>query len=304
MPVRVPAGRHLEDAGDAEVGHRLHAQVPAHRAGDLADDPRAGPRGRRGRPGRRGWRSAGCAGRASRPSGPAWPGAPTAGAMCSVWKAPATLSGISRALAGGSSASAWSCSMVPAATIWPGPLSLAAVRPVLLEGREHLVAVAAEDGGHAGRRGRGGVGHRLAALADQHHRLLGGDHPGAGGGGELADAVAGDRADLAEGVGRVREERERGDQPGGDQQRLGDRRCRGSSRRRPRCRSGRGRARRRSRATRSRSANVGSSSQGVRKPGVWAPWPGATMTSTGPALPGPEARTPVGRARNSPDRSL
>ena len=43
---------------------------------------------------------------------------------------------------------------------------------------------------------RGGLGHRLAALADQHHRLLGGDHAGAGGGGELADAVAGDRADL------------------------------------------------------------------------------------------------------------
>ena len=54
---------------------------------------------------------------------------PTAGAMCSVWNAPATLSGISRALAGGLSARAWSCSMVPAATIWPGPLSLAAVRP-------------------------------------------------------------------------------------------------------------------------------------------------------------------------------
>src|SRR4051794_8864786 len=31
-----------------------------------------------------------------------------------------------------------------------------------------------------------------------------------------------------------------------------------------------------------RLANVGSSSQGTRKPGVWAPWPGATMTSTGP----------------------
>ena len=48
--------RHLEDAGDAEVVHRLHAQVPADRAGDLADDPGAARRGRRGRPGRRGWR--------------------------------------------------------------------------------------------------------------------------------------------------------------------------------------------------------------------------------------------------------
>ena len=51
--------------------------------------------------------------------------------MCSVWNAPATLSGISRAFSGGSSANAASCSMVPAATIWPGPLSLAAVRPCL-----------------------------------------------------------------------------------------------------------------------------------------------------------------------------
>ena len=173
-------------------------------------------------------------------------------------------------------------------------------QPVLLERGQHLVAVAAEDGGHAGRGGRGGVGHRLAALADEHHRLLGGDRPGARGGGDLADAVAGDGADLAERVGRVREQLERGDQAGGDQQRLGDLRCRGWSRRRPRCRSGPGRGRRRSRASSKREANVGSSSQGVRKPGVWAPWPGATMTSTAPALPVATRRSPVRRARNLP----
>ena len=55
----------------------------------------------------------------------------TAGAMCSVWKAPATDSGISRAFSGGLSASACSCSVVPAATTWPGPLTLAGVRPCL-----------------------------------------------------------------------------------------------------------------------------------------------------------------------------
>ena len=147
---------------------------------------------------------------------------PTAGAMCSVWNAPATLSGISRALAGGSSAKAWSCSIVPAATIWPGAVVVGGDEALGLEGGQHLVAVAAEDGGHAGRGRRGGLGHRLAALADQHHRLLGGDRAGAGRGRELADAVAGDRADLAERVGRVREQLERGDQAGGDQQRLGD----------------------------------------------------------------------------------
>ena len=38
-PVRVPGRRHLDDAGHAELGHRLHAQVPAHRVADLGDDP-------------------------------------------------------------------------------------------------------------------------------------------------------------------------------------------------------------------------------------------------------------------------
>ncbi len=52
----------------------------------------------------------------------------TAGAMCSVWKAPATDSGINRVFSGGASARRSSCSTVPAATICPGPLSLAAVR--------------------------------------------------------------------------------------------------------------------------------------------------------------------------------
>ena len=58
----------------------------------------------------------------------------------------------------------------------------------------------------------GGPRHRLAALADQDHRLLGGDHPGADGGADLADTVAGDRADLVERVGGVREHLEDGHQ--------------------------------------------------------------------------------------------
>ena len=45
-----------------------------------------------------------------------------------------------------------------------------------------------------------------AALAHEHHGLLGGDDAGADGRGDLADAVPGAGADLAEGVGRVREE--------------------------------------------------------------------------------------------------
>ena len=49
--------------------------------------------------------------------------------MCTVWNAPATLSGIRRARVGGFSARPASCSIVPAATIWPLPLLLAGVSP-------------------------------------------------------------------------------------------------------------------------------------------------------------------------------
>ena len=55
--------------------------------------------------------------------------AATAGAMCRVWKAPATCSGRSRAPPGGSAAKASSSARVPAATIWPAPLTFAGVRP-------------------------------------------------------------------------------------------------------------------------------------------------------------------------------
>ncbi|EGJ77648.1 putative 3-oxoacyl-ACP synthase II [Streptomyces sp. Tu6071] len=55
---------------------------------------------------------------------------PTAGAMCAVWKAPATWSGTTRRTPSGlSSASAASCAAVPAATTWPPPLTFAGVRP-------------------------------------------------------------------------------------------------------------------------------------------------------------------------------
>ena len=57
--------------------------------------------------------------------------AATAGAMCRVWKAPATCSGRSRAPAGGAAAKASRSASVPAATICPAPLTLAGVRPLL-----------------------------------------------------------------------------------------------------------------------------------------------------------------------------
>src|SRR5699024_10882444 len=52
----------------------------------------------------------------------------TAGAMCSVWNAPATARGMTRVLAGGFSAKAASAALVPAATIWPPPLTFAGTR--------------------------------------------------------------------------------------------------------------------------------------------------------------------------------
>ena len=102
--------RHLEDAGDAEVAPSSPCRGPSGPGWRSGRRSGRAPRGRRGRPGRRGWRSRGCAGRGSTRSGRASARWPTAGAMCSVWKAPATLSGISRALAGGSAANASSCS--------------------------------------------------------------------------------------------------------------------------------------------------------------------------------------------------
>ena len=98
--------------------------------------------------------------------------ASTAGAMCAVWKAPATCSGRSRAPAGGSAANAASCSAVPAATIWPAPLMLAGVSPCASMAVQDGGLVAAEHGRHRGLLGRRGGRHRAAADADQPHRVL------------------------------------------------------------------------------------------------------------------------------------
>ena len=69
---------------------------------------------------------------------------------------------------------------------------LAGVEAVLVDGGQHLVGVAAEDGGHAGRRLRAGRGHRPAADGGERDRGLDRQHAGQRGGGELADAVPGD----------------------------------------------------------------------------------------------------------------
>ena len=163
---------------------------------------------------------------------------PTAGAMCTVWNAPATSSGRSRAPSGGSAASAASCSSVPAATIWPAPLSFAAMRPCSASLARTTSAVAAQDRGHPGG-GRGcGLGHRLrrargpGPCACSAEMTCGGRC-----GGQLADAVAGTDPDQPERVRRAREELEEGDEAGRDDQRLGDGGVADRRPRRPRCRS-------------------------------------------------------------------
>ena len=192
------AGGFAEDAGDAQVLWSP-GQVPAHGGGDLAHDA-AQHLGAL-------WMTsvavgddagAGSCTETERARRPRWP---TAGAMSGVRKAPATLSGTRRAL-GGASAKAASCSSLPATTIgrgrcrWPlsGPASRwrastssrsppsTAVMPV------GLVPAAAA----------------LALPRSEHHGLLGGDDARPGGGGQLADAVARDRGDLAQGVRGVR----------------------------------------------------------------------------------------------------
>ena len=85
---------------------------------------------------------------------------------------------------------------------------------------DDLVALAAEDGGHAGGGDRGGRSHRVAALTDEDHGLLGGDHTGSDGRGDLADTVARAGGNLRVGVGRVREQAQQRHQARADQERL------------------------------------------------------------------------------------
>ncbi len=147
---------------------------------------------------------------------------PTAGAMCSVWKAPATLSGMSRAFSGGSSANAASCSMVPAATICPGPLSLAAVRPCLSMAartssrsppRTAVIPVGAAAAAPAIALPRSRTS-TIACSAVMTRAPVAAV--------SSADAVPGDRAHLAERVRGVGEDPERRDEARRDQQRLRD----------------------------------------------------------------------------------
>ncbi len=126
--------------------------------------------------------------------------------MCAVWKAPATWSGMTRALAGRVVGEGGELLGGPGGDDLAGAVDVGRGEAVSLDGREDLLGVATDDGAHPGGSDGARGGHRRAALPDEDHGLLRGDDPGGRGGGDLADGVAGAGADPAEAVGRVLEE--------------------------------------------------------------------------------------------------
>jgi hypothetical protein len=74
----------------------------------------------------------------------------------------------------------------------PAAVAVGRGEPVLLDLREHVGLDPAHDGRHARASPSGRLGHRAAAHADEPQRVILGEHPRGGGGGELADRVPGD----------------------------------------------------------------------------------------------------------------
>ena len=209
--------------------------------------------------------------------------------MWEVWKAPATFSGMTRALAGGSAAKAASCSSVPAATTWPPPLLLAAVSPCCCR-------LAASSSGSPPMTALMPVGVTAlaAAMARPRSRTKTIACSALSAPATVAAVISPTECPAVAPTAPTRP----GASPGWSN--------RPSRLTRPAPTiSGWATAvsliasasetvpwaTRSSPATAesqpSRSRTPGSSSQGVRKPGVWEPCPGQTRTSTSPALPVP-----------------
>ena len=106
------------------------------------------------------------------------PSACSAGAMNGVWNAPATASGMTRARAGGSSASCASASRRSGGDDLARAVAVGGVQPELLEAGEHLVGVPAEHRAHAGGLERARRGHLPAAHRGQRHGGVRGQHAG------------------------------------------------------------------------------------------------------------------------------
>ena len=287
--------RHLDHRGDAEVVQRLHAQVPADRAGDLGDqplehlaavvddlavavgdqrDPRVvgGHRPRQGAErlhGRGHVRGVERAGDLQRRSPGPWRACPRrtrrAARRCRRRR-----SGRRRCR-------------------WPGSARLR-------DRGEHLVAVAAEHRGHAGggRRAASAIARPRSRTRTIAASAVSTRAPAAA---AISPTLWPATAPTVERVGGVREQLEGGQQAGGDQQRLGHRGVADL------VRVGLGAVVDQVEAGDGGQPGqafgaAGRSSQGVRKPGVWAPWPGATSTSTLYSLL-PRGRTAWGQGRRS-----
>ncbi len=201
------------------------------------------------------------------------------GSMWSVWNAPATESGTTRAPAGGLSRNAWTCSTVPAATIWPAPLLLAAVAPAasiaastasrsprttaaIVVGRSADASAMPRARSRTRATASSGVRTPLIAAAANSPTLCPAHTPttSAASAGPPSNSAAASTAEAtssgcATAVSRMVSAS--ASVPKCTRSRLAtvDNRCR-------------------------LSAKPGSSSQAFRKPGVWAPCPGATIAST------------------------
>ena len=198
--------------------------------------------------------------------------------MCSVWNAPATLSGISRAFGGGKSASAAAApSCPPRRSVRhrcrsPG-------QAVSLEGGEHLVAVAAEDGGHPRRGGRRGLGHGPPALGTKTIACSAVRTP-ASAAAAISPTLWPDMAPIPKpSAGCGNSDSARRASPTRPAV-VARRRYRGWRRSRRPCRSGTGRFRRRTTAEPAGRRRSPPPATAWRKPEFCAPCPGATMTST------------------------
>ena len=174
--------------------------------------------------------------------------------------------------------SAASCGQRPGRHDLPGAVDVRGGQPVRLDRGEHLGLVAAEHGGHPGRLGRRGRRHRPPA-----HAGPAASRPPAVSTPAMTPAASSPTlcpaaAPAGTQPGRAAEQRRgRGDR-GRDQQRLRHRGVPDLVRARRGADLIRSTAGQLGPAPR-RSATPGSSSQGDRKPGVCAPWPGAAITS-------------------------
>ncbi len=218
-PREGPGRGELEQAGDAELEQGRHGQVPADRVAHLRDEPGEGVGavrhgaavavGQQGRP--RGLNGDLVGGVAQRVDG----GRHVVGVE-GAGDREGDHPGLGRRVgrqglqllhrAGGDGL--------------PRAVGVGRGEAVALEGGGDLVGVAADDGAHPRGGQRARLGHGAAADPDEPDGVLLAQHAGEGGGGELADRVAGEDPGSSYTVGLP--ERVGGQQPRGDDERLGD----------------------------------------------------------------------------------